>query len=274
MSGKLGTRCCFSAKILGGAAASGGNTHVRQARPQALALRRPLHERHEELHGLEHAEGFARGAEGFLRREKRAGLARGREHRRVLKQRDELVLAVRLGEQALELVRVRQGDVHVRVSGAAVRVSSGSPAREGVPRAKSGRKTPLGGADSFPTRVVNDEGFRFWFATRRFAVVRREDFFRTYASQSRAGQSRAVQTANAVLDRSGSRRARLRRRADRSPPQIGPRDRTRRPLFSSAAPAFVAFVRVDERTRAAQRAVSTQRTRWGFPRLCASPRAA
>lgn len=90
-----------------------GNTHVRQARPQALALRRPLHERHEELHGLEHAEGFARGAEGFLRREERAGLARGCEHRRVLKKSDELILAVRLGQQALELVRVRQRDVHL-----------------------------------------------------------------------------------------------------------------------------------------------------------------
>ena len=102
---------------------SGSHTYIRQARPQPFTLRRAFHERHEELHGLEHSERFTRGAQGFLRREESTWFTRGREHRGVLKQGDELIFPVRLREKTFQLVRVRHGDVH-RACARRVRVSS------------------------------------------------------------------------------------------------------------------------------------------------------
>ena len=87
-------------------------THVSECGRHAPSLGRFLEEGHEKLHGLEHAEGLARGAQRFLHRQRHARLARGREHRDVLHERDELILAVRLGQKALQLVGVRQRRVH------------------------------------------------------------------------------------------------------------------------------------------------------------------
>jgi len=87
-------------------------THVSERGRHAPSLGRFLEEGHEKLHGLEHAEGLARGAQRFLHRQRHARLARGREHRDVLHERDELILAVRLGQKALQLVGVRQRRVH------------------------------------------------------------------------------------------------------------------------------------------------------------------
>ena len=279
-----------SAKILEGRAGLGrGNTHVRQARPQALALRRPLHERHEKLHGLEHAEGFARGAEGFLRREERAGLARGREHRRVLKQRDELILAVRLGQQALELVRVRQRDVHLAFFGARRCVYRTGRPRARVCREPKSANTLRRRADCcarvFASRpraprenervcqlAVRDSSFPRRFNERRF-------FPSVCVSVSSGPITRGVRlrTLWAVLDRSGVVGLASSARASPREP-VGASDRTARPhLATVPVVRGTRFRRTSASTahrRAAQRAVSTQRrTRWGFPKLCASPRA-